>query len=314
MAAEAVGVRLPLHAPPPERPRFRPRPFFVRALTVGQPIHEPDPPTRLRRHGRTAPAPAKPVARASPRRAPDAGRRPSPAAARRERSDRGRPPHVQRGRGRAPALKQVEARCCTTGPPRQSRRWACTTPLVGSTCRRPAVQPGDDAAFGEAHRRFQCRRCGRQVVLRRSGDQGHIDCGPRCRTARRRESRRRAGRRYQATPRSRAMHAARQQRYLERRAAKMTHQASAPPPQAGATGHGPTTTMSTRGPEPPEENRPCRTRPARPARPAAPAPPEPARCSRPPPGCAESPCPREPRRDATAPGAHPVEPAPGSRP
>jgi hypothetical protein len=62
---------------------------------------------------------------------------------------------------------------------------------------------------------FLCRDC----------DHGDKYCDEDCAEAARRDSLRAAGRCYQRTPAGRAHHAARQQRYLDKReAAKMTHQ------------------------------------------------------------------------------------------
>ena len=59
---------------------------------------------------------------------------------------------------------------------------------------------------------------------------GHRYCGEACAAGGRRQSLLQAGAKYQKTEAGRANHALRQQRYLERRAEKMTHQSSAPEP------------------------------------------------------------------------------------
>lgn len=61
-----------------------------------------------------------------------------------------------------------------------------------------------------------CSRC----------DRGNIYCFTGCAEAARHESLKRAGQVYQSTSEGRLKHAVRQQRYLERRLAKMTHQGS----------------------------------------------------------------------------------------
>jgi len=85
-----------------------------------------------------------------------------------------------------------------------------------------------------SYRLFQCARCAAQVRLCRPCDRGNRYCGDICSRAARRKSTRRAGARHQETTRGRANHAARQQRYLDRREAKMTHQGS--PPASRASG------------------------------------------------------------------------------
>jgi hypothetical protein len=79
-------------------------------------------------------------------------------------------------------------------------------------------------------RLFNCARCHCQVVICSHCDRGNIYCGKRCSQAARRQSRRKAARRYQKTRRGRFAHAARQRRYRQRRRAKVTHQGSPPLP------------------------------------------------------------------------------------
>lgn len=92
----------------------------------------------------------------------------------------------------------------------------------GFTCCRCAVHPN-----AISHRLYNCRRCRHQVQLCRRCDRGNRYCQRGCANEARVESLRRAGRRYQQSDRGRANHAARQQRYLEREAEKMTHHGSA---------------------------------------------------------------------------------------
>ena len=74
-----------------------------------------------------------------------------------------------------------------------------------------------------SHRLFNCRRCRRQTRICPCCDRGNQYCSPECSQAARRESNLKSSRRYQATKRGRANHAARQQQYLSR---KMTQQGS----------------------------------------------------------------------------------------
>lgn len=77
------------------------------------------------------------------------------------------------------------------------------------------------------YRLFNCARCHVLVQLCRRCDRGNRYCGRVCSGEARRESLRRAKRRYEASERAKLLHAARQQFYLIRRAAKMTHHGSA---------------------------------------------------------------------------------------
>ena len=65
-------------------------------------------------------------------------------------------------------------------------------------------------------RLFLCGRCRSQVLVCRDCDRGQIYCFGTCAQDARRENQREARRRYQATPRGRAMHAARSRRYRAR--------------------------------------------------------------------------------------------------
>jgi hypothetical protein len=100
------------------------------------------------------------------------------------------------------------------------------TPLCGRvvamTTRRKSVSDHD------AQRAFSCIRCSALVFVCARCDRGNEYCGPNCAKEARRASQRAANRRYQATPRGRQLHAARQARYQQRRCqqAKMTEQGS----------------------------------------------------------------------------------------
>ena len=65
-------------------------------------------------------------------------------------------------------------------------------------------------------RLFLCGRCRSRVLVCRDCDRGQIYCFGTCAQDARRENQREARRRYQATPRGRAMHAARSRRYRAR--------------------------------------------------------------------------------------------------
>jgi hypothetical protein len=65
-------------------------------------------------------------------------------------------------------------------------------------------------------RSFLCGRCRSQVLVCRRCDRGQIYCIGTCAQEARRDNQKEARRRYQATPRGRAMHAARNRRYRAR--------------------------------------------------------------------------------------------------
>jgi len=71
-------------------------------------------------------------------------------------------------------------------------------------------------------RMFLCTRCRTQVLVCRRCDRGQIYCMGICAQDARREGQREARRRYQATPRGRAMHAERSRRYRAR-VGRVTH-------------------------------------------------------------------------------------------
>ncbi len=75
-------------------------------------------------------------------------------------------------------------------------------------------------------RRFVCDRCRAAVYICSWCDRGHRYCSRQCSSAARSESRRAAGRLYQATPNGRRNHASRQAAYRDRQAVeleKVTH-------------------------------------------------------------------------------------------
>jgi len=81
-----------------------------------------------------------------------------------------------------------------------SKRWTCAAACIDEvSCRM-----------------FLCARCRSQVFVCRRCDRGHIYCIRTCAQEARRDNQKEARRRYQATPRGRAMHAARNRRYRAR--------------------------------------------------------------------------------------------------
>lgn len=83
------------------------------------------------------------------------------------------------------------------------------------------------APIEPSHRLYNCLCCGVQVLICRWCDRGNVYCEGACAETCRRESLRRAGRRYQDSFRGATHHAARQSRWRRRRAQKVTHQGSA---------------------------------------------------------------------------------------
>jgi hypothetical protein len=84
--------------------------------------------------------------------------------------------------------------------------------------------PGGELGSG---RTLACLHCHCVVLVCLHCDRGQRYCSARCRDQGRRAAQRAAARRYQDTPRGRASHARRQQRYRQRGAQKIvTHQGS----------------------------------------------------------------------------------------
>lgn len=75
-------------------------------------------------------------------------------------------------------------------------------------------------------RMFLCGRCRSQVLICRRCDRGQIYCIGTCAQLARRDRQREARRRYQATPRGRAMHADRSRRYRARQPGVTDHGSS----------------------------------------------------------------------------------------
>lgn len=85
---------------------------------------------------------------------------------------------------------------------------------------------GNMGASENSYRLYNCARCAKQVRICCKCDRGNRYCAEGCARERRRESLRRAGRRYQQSHRGACKHAARQRAWRERRAQKVTHQGS----------------------------------------------------------------------------------------
>ena len=85
-----------------------------------------------------------------------------------------------------------------------------------------------------SYRLYSCACCAQQVRVCRGCDRGNRYCAGGCADTRRRESLARAAARYQTGYQGALRHAARQSRWRERRAQKVTHQGS-PAVEAAAT-------------------------------------------------------------------------------
>jgi hypothetical protein len=110
--------------------------------------------------------------------------------------------------------------------------------------------------------------CGQVFFLCVRCDRGHRYCGRACASVARRAGLRAAGERYQRSFDGRATHALRQQRYRERRRAKVTHHRREVAPSSAmvrasqatsATEAQPATEILAHGPDhpPPQRRRPC---------------------------------------------------------
>ena len=84
----------------------------------------------------------------------------------------------------------------------------------GNSARRTCIAACVDEVYC---RMFLCVRCRCQVLVCRRCDRGQIYCAGTCAQEARRDRQREARRRYQATPRGRALHAERNRRYRARR-------------------------------------------------------------------------------------------------
>lgn len=81
----------------------------------------------------------------------------------------------------------------------------------------------------DTYRFFLCKRCRAQVRICSCCDRGQGYCSQNCRTPSRREQVRRAGDRYQQSPKGALAHAARQAEYRRRQREKVTHHGSPGP-------------------------------------------------------------------------------------
>jgi hypothetical protein len=93
--------------------------------------------------------------------------------------------------------------------------------LIGSGLKAAAICAGSGVGVSNSAdeaccRMFLCARCRSQVFVCRRCDRGQIYCVGTCAREARRDHQRETRRRYQATPRGRAMHAARNRRYRAR--------------------------------------------------------------------------------------------------
>ena len=95
-----------------------------------------------------------------------------------------------------------------------------------NTRRCPVLRVGCMGAGEQTYRLYSCRRCAQQVRICRDCDRGNQYCAGECARMRRRESLRRAARRYQHSYRGACRHAARQRVWRGRHAQKVTHQGS----------------------------------------------------------------------------------------
>ena len=102
-------------------------------------------------------------------------------------------------------------------------------------------------ASKQTYRLYSCARCAEQVRICSDCDRGNRYCAGECAQIRRRESRHRAGTRYQLGYRGALRHAARQSVWRKRQAQKVTHQGSRPStdPVIVATSSTQTTTEGT---------------------------------------------------------------------
>jgi hypothetical protein len=81
-------------------------------------------------------------------------------------------------------------------------------------------------ASEKTYRLYSCARCAEQVRICSDCDRGNQYCAGECARIRRRESRHRAGERYQLSYRGASRHAVRQSAWRSRQAPKVTHQGS----------------------------------------------------------------------------------------
>jgi hypothetical protein len=142
---------------------------------------------------------------------------------------------------RLPPNNQVKltVNCCSLGlfgqRPLHCPRRARYCPDCGRAARRAGIAKGDletmsgqhscrlASRHGEPGRFFLCVRCRAQVLICPRCDRGQIYCNGGCAHEARRQKRREAGRRYQASAKGRAAHALRARRHRARQKS-VTHQ------------------------------------------------------------------------------------------
>ena len=92
-------------------------------------------------------------------------------------------------------------------------------------------------------RLFHCARCRTQVLICRQCDRGQLYCSSICSQQARTDSLHRANHRYRTSRRGRMNNAARQQRFRQRQAKKVTHQGSIPLPRCAPLRRSPRSLM-----------------------------------------------------------------------
>ena len=103
-------------------------------------------------------------------------------------------------------------------------RSPCLYAIAARLC--PVLRAGMMGASEKSYRLYSCGRCAEQVRICSDCDRGNQYCASECARIRRRESRHRAGKRYQLSYRGALRHAARQLAWRSRQAPKVTHQGS----------------------------------------------------------------------------------------
>ena len=109
---------------------------------------------------------------------------------------------------------------------RMKARSHCLYAIAARLC--PVLRAGMMGASEQTYRLYSCARCAEQVRICSDCDRGNRYCAGECAQIRRRESRHRAGERYQLSYRGALRHAARQSVWRKHQAQKVTHQGSLP--------------------------------------------------------------------------------------
>jgi hypothetical protein len=105
-------------------------------------------------------------------------------------------------------------------------RSLCLYAIAVRSC--PVLRMGMMGASSQTYRLYSCARCAERVRICSGCDRGNQYCAGECAQIRRRESRHRAGERYQLGYRGALQHAARQSVWRKRQVQKVTHQGSVP--------------------------------------------------------------------------------------